>query len=34
LLGEKIPVSSLAWKSGKLTPPYDNLGRSLTNPSH
>lgn len=34
LLGEKVSVSSLAWKSGKLTPPYGNFGRSVIHPSH
>jgi glutamate racemase len=29
LLGEKVPVSSLTWKSGKLISPYSNPGRPL-----
>jgi hypothetical protein len=34
LIGEKIPVSSLAWKSGRLVSPYSNPGRPLSPASH
>jgi glutamate racemase len=34
LLGDKVPVSSLAWKSGKLVSPYSSPGRPLPPASH